>query len=285
MSKVRTLAAIACALVAGVSVTACGGDDGGSEGAVQSAGGGSCVPRHEGLKTITPGTLTVSAYVSPPYTVEDGDVINGVDGLIVQRIAKMECLTLDARSVAGAALPSTVQSRRADMAIGGVYYSEERAAGFSLSIPMYEDGLSLLSEDGVSSIDGLRSTTLGVIQGYLWNKEFQKALGSGKVKTYQTSTALIADIENGRVGAGAFTSAEAGLRAKQSPGLKAAMLEPTPAVAESTDKSDVVLFMNKDATELTSAMNDDLKALLADGTVAEALRSNGVDPSLAATGT
>lgn len=282
----RTTVGIVCALSIAATASACGSSDDKSSDTTTkqaSSGGSSCTPKHKGLPTIAPGKLTVAAYVSPPYTVQQGDTINGVDGLVVQRIAKMECLGLQAQSVAGAALPATVQSKRADMAIGGVYYSKERAAGFSLSKPMYKDGLSILSKDGVDSIDGLKSSSIGVVQGYLWNKEFEKALGSGKVKTYQTSTTLVSDIKNGRVGSGAFTSAEAGLRAKQS-GLKAALLQPTPAVTESGTKSDVVLFLNKQAAQLTQAMNDDIAMLLQDGTIANALKSNGVDASLAASG-
>jgi polar amino acid transport system substrate-binding protein len=287
MLKTRTVVGAICAVSMGVTVTACGGSSssssstGSSGSSAAQAASGSCTPKHPNLPTIKHGTLSVAAYVSPPYTVQDGSQINGIDGLIVQAIAKMECLKYDATSVAGAALPSSVQSNRADMAIGGIYYSAQRAASFSLSIPMYTDGLALLSKNGVSTLEGLSNTTLGVIQGYLWNSEFQSALGSGKVKIYQTSAALVSDIKVGRVGAGAFTSTEATLRAKQE-GLKAAVMVPTSKIAQSEAKSNVVLFMNKHSTQLTAAMNDDLRVLLANGTVARALQSNGVSPSLAA---
>src|SRR4029077_3371184 len=109
----------------------------------------------------------------------------------------------------------------------------------------------------------------------LWNAEFQSALGTGKVKIYQTSAALVSDIRIGRVGAGAFTSSEAALRAKQE-GLKAALMTPTPKIAQSLTKSNVVLFMNKHSTALTSAMNGDIKVLLSNGTIARALQRNGV---------
>ena len=130
----RSAAAIAAALV----LTACGGTSGGG-----STVAADCKPRHPGLPTVAPGTLTVAAYVSPPYTVQSGAAIEGVDGLIVKAISERECLTLTINSVAGAALPATIQSKRADVAIGGVYSSEERAATFSLTSPMYRDGLAL----------------------------------------------------------------------------------------------------------------------------------------------
>ncbi|WP_354002963.1 substrate-binding periplasmic protein [Microbacterium elymi] len=159
--------------------------------------------------------------MSPPYTVDDGGTIKGVDGDIVAKIATMECLTLDISSVAGAALPSTIDSGRADIAIGGVYASPDRAKSFSLTDAMYLDQAAILSRDGIDSLAGLKGKQLGVIQGYLWNAEFQAALGADAVKVYQTSASLIADIKNGRVNAGAFTSAEASLRAAEDTALTA----------------------------------------------------------------
>jgi len=165
----------------------------------------------------------------------------------------MECLALDAKSVAGAALPASITSKRADIAIGGVYASADRASTFSLTTPMYRDGMSLLSKDGVGTISALSGKTIGVIQGYLWNAELQQVFGTGNVKIYQASAAMFSDIKNGRVYVGVFTSAEAGYRAQQDPSLKAALLESTPKIAESQNKSNVVLLLEKGATALTAA--------------------------------
>ena len=100
--------------------------------------------------------------------------------------------------------------------------------------------------------------------------------------SYQISASMIADIKNGRVDAGAFTTAEAGLRAKEDPALRSAVLEPTPQIAESQRESEIVLLLNKDATQLTQALNEDIAGMLADGTVSKALTTNGIDASFAA---
>jgi len=276
-SRRITAAAVTTAAIA-LALTGCAGspDPGSTTPAAD------CTPAHADLTPITPGTLTVTAYVSPPYTTEEDGTIKGVDGEIVAALAKLECLQLDAQAVAGAALPSTVESGRSDIAIGGVYANADRAATFSLTVPMYLDQAALLSRDGIDSIEGLQGKKLGVIQGYLWNAEFQTALGSDNVVVYQDSASLVADIQNGRVDAGAFTSAEAALRAQESGSLKSAVLQPTPEVPSSQQPNDVVLLLNKSATALTDALNDDIKSLIDDGTMADILQENGIDPSLVA---
>ncbi len=271
-----------------LSVAACGSSSksasSASPGATGSSSAASCTPKHpaSSYKTVSSGTFTVAAYVSPPFTVQTGDAIDGIDGLITQEIAKMECLKLDAKSVAGAALPASITSGRADVAIGGVNYNADRAKIFNYTVPMYEDGVSILSKSTVSSLDALSGKTVGVIQGYLWNTEFQTALGTNNVKIYQTSASLIADIKNGRVFAGIYESAEAGYRVQQDSALKTAVLTPTPKVKESQGANYIYLISKKGTDSLTAVLNDDIKALLSNGFIASALTKNGVDAKFAA---
>lgn len=274
----RKTFAIAAVVTLSIALSGCSGGS-----AAAPTGDANCTPAHKGLQTIAQGKLTVAAYVSPPYTTEEKDgSIGGIDGIIVSKIAKMECLTLDAKSVAGAGLPATVESGRADMAIGGIYASPERAKTFSLTIPMYLDQAALLSRDGIDTIEGLAGKKLGVIQGYLWNTQFQAALGENNVVIYQTSAPLIADIKNGRIDAGAFTSSETELRAQEDPSLKSEVLKPTDKIPTSEQPNNVILLLNKKATPLTDALNADILTLIKDGTIAGALKKFGLDPSLVA---
>lgn len=280
MSTRRITTAIIAAAAMAVALSACSGGGGG--GASEPAS--DCTPAHENLPTITEGTLTVAAFVSPPYTVEEGDQIRGVDGDIITAIAELECLQVDFEAVQGAALPSTVDSGRADVAIGGIYRNPDREEQFSLTDAMYLDQAALLSRDGIATVDGLEGRKLGVIQGYLWNEEFQNTLGTDNVVIYQDSASLVGDIKNGRVDAGAFTSAEASLRAEEDGELEAAVLEATPEVPSSEQPNDVVLFLAKGSTELTEAFNEDIATLIEDGTIAAALEEYGIDASLVAGG-
>ncbi|MDQ2737290.1 MAG: transporter substrate-binding domain-containing protein [Actinomycetota bacterium] len=250
--------------------------------ATETSAPSGCTPAHPGVKTLNSGKLTALVYVSPPYTTKDADGYGGVDGTIAKKLAEMECLTLDASEVAPAALIASIQANRADVAIGGIYYTAQRAKTLSLSDPMYRDGMALLSKSSLSGdIADLAGKKVGVIQGYLWDEDLQKALGSGNVKLYQDSAGMLADLSNGRLDVAVLTSAEAGYRAKQKPNLKVTEFKATPKVAASQSANNVVLASPMDATDLTSALNADIKTMLSDGTIKAALSNNGMNPNLA----
>jgi polar amino acid transport system substrate-binding protein len=277
MSRRSKMLALPVALLLTGGLAACGGSD-----AKSSAAGADCKPAHN-FSTIDKGKLTVSVYVSPPYTEQKGSAFAGVDGLIITELAKRECLELKASPVAGAALIASVQSKRADLAIGGVYRTDEREKLLELSDTMYRDGMALLSKKDVSGVADLKGKTVGVIQGYLWNEELQKALGTDAVKIYQASDGLVNDLANGRVDAGVLTTAEAGFRAAQnkSANFKVTEFTADASVPSSQKPGEVVLAMTKGNTAMKQAFDEDVKALIKDGTVARFLKDNNMSEKLA----
>ena len=283
MKSVSKLVLITASAVLSTSIAACGGTAASSP---SGSGDANCKPAHT-FSTLQQGKLTVSVYVSPPYTelASAGASAGGVDGKILSKIAEAECLTLAASPVDGAALINSVVSKRADLAIGGVYHTEDRAKVLNLSDPMYRDGMAILSKEGHSSLASLNGKSVGVIQGYLWNKELQDALGTDNVKVYQDSTSLLADLEAGRLEAGTLTSAEAANRAKKSTsGLKAADFEPDSKVPSSSAPGKVILAMTKGNEEMTKAFNADIEKLISDGSIAEILKAEGMSANLAGKG-
>ncbi|MDQ6524841.1 transporter substrate-binding domain-containing protein [Nocardioides sp. LHD-245] len=280
MKMRRPLAVLACGLLVAVA-GGCGTSD---EPGTSSPPAG-CKPAHPDVPTLSQGQLNVLVYVTPPYTTKEGATYGGVEGAIVKEIAKLECLELKEQSVSAAAGLASIEAGRADLVVGGIYYTEERAQTLGLSAPMYRDGMALLSKDGLSgTLDDLQGKTVGVIQGYLWNEDFQKELGADNVKLYQDSASLLTDVKNGRVDAAVLTSAEAGYRAAQDSGLKTTAFQATPEIAASATQNHVVIALPKDETDLIAAIDDDIKTLIADGTVAAALEDNGMDPALAGPG-
>lgn len=276
--RTHLLAAAGTTIALSVALAACGGSSSTSTNAGQS---GNCKPAHPGLTTLHKGTLTVLSYVSPPYTVQSGNTIGGVDGTIAAKLAKMECLSLDAKPTAPAALIASLQAARGDVADGGIYYTAQRAQTLNLTTPMYRDGMALISRKPLSgTVQALSGKTLGVIQGYLWDSDFQKALGS-TVKIYQNSPAMISDILNGRLDAGVLTTSEAGYRAKQEHGLVVTPFQPTPKIAASQSQNNVVLAITKSETGLTKAFDADIHTLVSDGFIANTLKAQGMAPSLA----
>ncbi|KQQ20987.1 hypothetical protein ASF48_10565 [Rathayibacter sp. Leaf299] len=244
-----------------------------------------CDPVHDGITTLTPGTLSLSVYTTEPYTTLSADgELGGVDGKIIQAIADMECLTIAPTNVASAAAVSSVQSNRADALISGLYYTAERAEAIGLSDPMYRDGMSIVSNDGYSSLEDLSGKGVGVIQGYLWNDALASALGTDSVTQYQDSSSMMSDLDAGRIDAVVLTSAEAAFRVSSDDGLTAEAFASSPEIPTSQELSNVVIGVAQDDTGLVEAINADLETLTADGTIGEILESEGMDPELAGPG-
>lgn len=255
----------------------CGGSDS------TAAAAADCAPAHPDVKTLTDGTLTVAVYVSPPSTKQQGTTFTGVDPTVIAKVAAMECLTPKEQATSGAAVISQVQASRVDLAIGGIYHSAERAKAVSLTDPVYQDGMAVLSAKGYADLDALKGHTVGVVQGALWNADLQAVLGDG-VKLYQDTASAKQDLANGRIDAGVFSSAEAAYLAEGSD-LKAVQLPADDRVQASTSSNDVVMAVDPRNDALLSALNADIATLLGDGTIAKALSDNGMDATLAGSGT
>ncbi|NJC70556.1 amino acid ABC transporter substrate-binding protein [Planosporangium thailandense] len=279
MSRRSLMLALPAALLLTGGLAACGGGGGSDKSSAADSG---CKPAHT-FSTLEKGKLTVSVYVSPPYSEQKGTTFGGVDGAIINALAKKECLELKANPVSGAALIASVQSKRADLGVGGVYRTAEREKLLNLSDTMYRDGMALLSKKDVSDLASLKGKTVGVVQGYLWNAELQKALGTDSVKIYQASDGMVNDLANGRLDAGVLTTAEAGYRAAQnkSANLKVTNFAPDPAVPSSQQPGQVVLAETKGNTAMTQAFDEDIKAMIQDGTIGGFLKDNNMSESLA----
>jgi polar amino acid transport system substrate-binding protein len=281
--KVTRLVALAGSLVLATgALAACGSSDAGSSASSPAA---NCTPAHANLPTIESGTLSVGAYVSAPYTVleSEGSDFGGIDGEILTKIAAMECLTLDAKPVDGAAFVESVKSNRVDVGAGGIVYSAERAQVLGLTDTMYVDRLAILAKEGTnySTLDSLRGTKVGVIQGYLGVDQLQQALGDSVV-VYQDTTSLLSDLNAGRIDSTMLTVAEAGFRSKDSNGqLKYEVFQPDPAVPATQNELNVVLPVAQSSTALLDALNADIATLHADGSIKSILQANGIDPSIA----
>lgn len=278
MKFIRKASALVPAVLLIAGLTGCGG--GADAGAVATTAG--CTPAHPGVQTITPGVLDVSVYVSPPYSTQSGKDFGGIDPAIVKKLAEMECLTLKEQAVAGAGLIAGIQAKRADLAIGGVKYTAQRAETLALSSAMYQDGVAFIAKNAVDgSLAGLSGKTVGVLQGYFFVGDLTKALGADHVKIYQDVDSMLADIRNGRLDVGTLDNATATYFAKANPGLASTPVQSTAALPASEQKNTVVLAINKDLTSLNEALSADIATLIKEGYIAGVLKDNGMDPALA----
>lgn len=278
MSRNRTVVrALSAGTVAGllaISLSACGG--------TETAGGSSdCTPAHADLQTITPGELTVASYDYAPATILDGDNVTGMEGDLINEIAKLECLkvTVSTSGGAGAVIPS-VQTKRVDIGSGNWLRTKERAKIIYLSTPLWSDPQAIVSTTGLTS-DDLEGKVVGSVAGNLWNDSMSKWLGD-KFKIYQDDESIYGDLKAGRIDALVASAASANYRFKEAPieGAKVVNVKPNTNVPQFAAVGQVMLPSSLDNDALGKALDEDIEKLREDGTIKKLLEKYGVDPSV-----
>ncbi|NBA94893.1 ABC transporter substrate-binding protein [Pseudomonas sp. R5(2019)] len=244
-----------------------------------------CTPAHQ-FETLTPGVLTVAAWVFPPYSAPGADgQLSGVDGEIIKRIAARECLEIKSTVVDPAAVIQSIIARRADVGIGDWYRTAERAKALGLSAPMYLDMMGIISPEGHSTIAALEGKRVGTVQGYLWVADLKKVLGDNLV-LYPNPVAMAQDLAANRIQAGADSFA-VGVASQQKGAYKGSTIkvaEPDPRVKATLEPGQTGIPHTKSNTALGQALSADIAALHASGEVAEILESFGLDRKAADVG-
>jgi len=273
----RRLAVIGTGALLATGLAACASDSANESGTVAEG----CTPAHT-FSTVTDGTLTVAADVSLPYVDVDDSTgeLGGVDGVVINAIAAMECLTVTNSTIHGSTAIGSVQQGHSDLAAGGWYWTEEHGEVLGQTDPVYYDFTAVVSPSGeYDSLDDLEGKTVGVTQGSLYVSDLQTALGKDAVKQYETLTEAITDLENGRIDAIIAGSGEAGYQVQQAgsdTGLAVQQIASDSRLAASQDYGKVNFPHTLGNDELTTALNEDIAALRADGTVQDALDQYGL---------
>ena len=158
----RTLAGGA-ALTLGLSLAACGSDDGG-EGDTAAGGGG------DALELIEEGTLTVCSDIPyPPFDVMEGSTFTGFDGDLMTEIAKGLDLEMQVQDSGFDGLQSglSLNSGQCDVVASAMTITEEREANLDFTEGYYDSEQSLLVPTGsdIASIEDLAGQKVGVQQG------------------------------------------------------------------------------------------------------------------------
>jgi polar amino acid transport system substrate-binding protein len=272
---VRTLAAGTAAGLLAISLAACGGNGN------TAAGGSDCTPAHKDLKTITDGELTVASYDYAPATILEGDNVTGMEGELINEIAKMECLkvTVSTSGGAGAVIPS-VQSKRVDIGSGNWLRTKERTKIVYLSTPLWSDPQAIVSKTGLTS-DDLQGKKIGSVAGNLWNDSMQKWLGDD-FKIYQDDESIYGDLKAGRIDALVASAASAKYRFKDAPieGATVVDVKPNANVPQFAAVGQVMLPSSLDNEALGKALDEDIEKLRENGTIKKILEKYGVDPSV-----
>ncbi|MFE4835666.1 substrate-binding periplasmic protein [Arthrobacter sp. NPDC056691] len=245
----------------------------------------SCTPKHQ-FSTITKGTLTVAAYDFAPHLKLEGNQITGVEGDLLNEIAKRECLTVsvEASGGAGAAIPA-VQAGRADLAASDWWRTKARAKLVALSNPVYLDQGALVSVAGYKTVAELDGKKIGSVSGNLWNDEFAQVFGD-KFAVYQDPEAVFNDLAAGRIDAVIDSVGATTARFESNPikDAKIIPLQPDPRIPVTAHPGQLNWPTKLDSPELTKAINENIEELRKDGTIAGLLKKYGMDPSAAEVG-
>jgi polar amino acid transport system substrate-binding protein len=240
-----------------------------------------CTPKHK-FPTIVTGELTVAVSVYAPYDTMNSDGSpGGVDGDLVKKIAAMECLKVNASAVASAAAITSVITGRADITTGDWYRTTARAKVVGLTGPIFSDTTAIYSKAGLATVQDLVGKQVGTVTGFLYVEDLRKLVGSG-LHLYPNAVELQQDVTAGRIDA-AIDSYSTGVIAKQNGGLAGVQLKVPPADprAPSMAPAQSTFPYDKEDTALGAALDADILALRADGTIAAILKAHGLDPAAA----
>ena len=244
-----------------------------------------CKPAHE-FTTVTPGVLTVAVTSYPPSShVDDTGAAKGYDNDILAEFARRECLEVKSVSVDPAAAIQYVLSGQADLSTGSWYRTAERAKVMNLSAPIYKDQMGVYSAEGFSALSEFEGQPIGTVQGYNWVTDVRKIFGDN-LKLYPSSVNLQQDIRIGRIKAGLDGYASGAYAEQQGAldGLKARVIAPDERVKATTALPQVGYPYHKKNTALGTALDANIAAMHADGTIVGILTGYGLSADAADVG-
>jgi ABC-type amino acid transport substrate-binding protein len=127
------------------------------------------------LDTIEPGKLKVAVQPYMPYTGVKGGQLEGLDSEILEAVAERLDLEIQPQVTDFNGMLGGVQSRRVDITIGGVAWSEDRQKqGLFTDPPYYSPpAVGVRSGKTYSTIADLEGLSLGTVTGYVWVKSIK----------------------------------------------------------------------------------------------------------------
>lgn len=213
----KMMLALAAAAVLAVGLSGCGGD------------------KKESAAASDKLVIAINSTFPPFESVKEGTKdYTGVDIDIAEYIAGKMGKTPEFTDMKFASLVPTLQSGRADMILSAISPTRERMEVVDFSIPYYFPMKAIICQKGAGydSLDKLQGLSAGASMGTTYAKELQQAGGITVVEMDSTPL-VVQDIKNGRLAAGLFDSAQAGVFISQNPDLEMHILD-LPVVMDDT---------------------------------------------------
>lgn len=215
----KKLLLLAAAAVLAAGIAGCGGDKAADS---RPAGEGKLV-------------IAINSTFPPFESVKEGTSdYTGIDIDIAHYMAQKMGKTAEFTDMKFASLVPTLQSGRADMILSAISPTKERSEVVDFSIPYYFPMKAIICKKGAGydSLDKLSGLSAGASMGTTYAKDLREAGGIDVVEMDSTPL-VVQDIKNGRLAAGLFDSAQAGVFVQQNPDLEMHILN-LPVVMEDT---------------------------------------------------
>jgi len=266
-------------LVSGVCVAALAACGGGDEVSAEAAG----------LDTIEPGVIRVAVQPYAPYTSVEGGKLTGLDSDILNAAAENLGLEVQPQLTDFNGMLGGVQSRRVDVAIGGIAWSEDRQKEGLFTDPAYYSppAMAVHGSETYSTIEDLEGKDLGTVTGYVWVKSIQ-AIPGAKLHAYPDANGVFNDLSSGRIQAG-FLDPLIIIDAKaKRPDFDFTTQYLTPPTAEQIKAVpaleylapyQVSFYVAEQEPELEAALSKEIDAMYRNGELAELIKKYGGDPA------
>lgn len=277
-SRSRVAAALALTLAAGLGLAACS-----SSGSSSSGASPNCTPKHDNVQTVSEGKLTVGVIDLVPFSSYNSGDPNGIDVDIAKKAAAAECLTPAYQQATYGDAIQSIQNGALDIAIGSIDVTEKRLQAVDFTHSIYLDGMGIASKTNAKTIKDLESMdNVGTVDGYLWNEDTAKILGS-KLKTYPSSVELKADFDAGRLDAAldAYATQTVQYKGDKSVTVNLVQQNPDKRVRATVQAPEAAFPLTKGNSSLKSALDADIDTMRKDGTIKNLLKNAGLTTALA----
>ena len=257
--------------------------------ALVACGGGDDVSAEAaGLDTIEPGVILVAVQPYAPYTTLKADKLTGLDSDILNAAAENLGLKVQPQLTDFNGMLGGVQSRRVDVAIGGIAWSADRQKEGLFTDPAYYSppAMAVHGSETYSTITDLEGKDLGTVTGYVWVKAIQ-AIPGAELHAYPDANGVFNDLSSGRIQAG-FLDPLIIIDAKaKRPDFDFTTQYLTPPTAEQIKAVpaleylapyQVSFYVAKQEPKLEAALSKEIDAMYQNGKLAELIKKYGGDP-------
>lgn len=239
-----------------------------------------------GLKTIDPGRLTIACSGEMPMTnVRDGKLV-GIAGDMISLIAAKLGLDPSVLLMDWSATIESVRGGRADVVLGNMGWTAQRAQVLLLTDAVHYAGMFALTRQDIDtgdkiSLDDFEGKTLGTVQGFTIVADMKNVPDTAEVKLYDNTDACVRDIQSGRCDFGFLDTPTVAYMVQQNPdwGLKLVLMPAFPGFKVFGHKQLSIFGMNPENPDLFDAVNTGVKWLWRTHKNAEVLARYGLtDP-------